>query len=507
MKKAYFLKKTGLLLALTMLITALSACGVVSPNIQAGPSAGEHGDDGKTGFNIEYELGDEFTDIFTDTPQKADAGDTVDLKTAILYDADLHVYVDGQEISKTHYDSDFWGYSFTMPEKDVLVSARFYTKDEVWGIPGVEESALREKYPEYFDLPTTKGLEVYVWQIVPNSYSCGVMSGTNREKTLEEMLNLKGASIDEMKAILSSYNIPKEDIIVIPWQNPISSYIGEFWISREDEDPDSLARRRQEYLDKLREMLIDSEETGFYGSELRIQVNGKTMTYERYEAGIGSLTPKTVLDTFTEATEIEGIVWDAYSAEEYPDLTFILVISGTNASWTYRLADSIAADKTDYDGKIVTETVELPKDFAFSIVWGCYGISSYDSKTGKLVKTEDATDVSKYTCRVQLTEDQMAEVYRILFSEIDIFQYPDAYDPFNAPDAEVRVASEPNQTIIISVTANGRTKTVTCSEVAFGSSGYCEEARAFMSAENEIVELITSLPEWAAFPEYEFFYA
>ena len=150
--------------------------------------------------------------------------------------------------------------------------------------------------------------------------------------------------------------------------------------------------------------------------------------------------------------------------------------------------------------------MELPEDFAFSIVWGTYGNSSYDSNTGILVKTKHATDVSKYTCIVQLTEDQKAEVYRVLFSDIDLFQYPDKYDPFNAPDAKFKTMSEPNQTIMISVTANGRTKTVTCSEVAYGASGYCEEARAFMRAENKIVELLTSLPEWAAFPEYEFFY-
>ena len=100
----------------------------------------------------------------------------------------------------------------------------------------------------------------------------------------------------------------------------------------------------------------------------------------------------------------------------------------------------------------------------------------------------------------------MTEVYRILLSDIDLFKYPDSYDPFNAPDAEIRVSSEPNQTIILSVTANGRTKTVTCKGIAFGSTGYCEEVRSFMTAENKIVELITSLPEWAAFPEYEFFY-
>ena len=292
-------------------------------------------------FNISYEFGG--AAYFTSTPSEARAGDAVELRTEILYDADIHVYVDGQEIGKTHYDSDYWGYSFVMPEKDVLVTARFYTKGEIWGTTNVDESVLREKYPEYYDLPTSKGLEVYVWQMAPNSYSCGVMEGTNREKTLEEMMNMKGASIDEMKAILSSYVIPKEDIIIIPWQNPISSYLGEYWISLKDEDPDSVAKRRQEYIDNLRDMLLGDKESGFYGSKLCFHVNGQAMAYERYEAGIGSLTPKTVLDTFSETTELEGIVWDVYSTEEYPDLTYVLVISGTNASWTYRIANSVTS--------------------------------------------------------------------------------------------------------------------------------------------------------------------
>ena len=115
---------------------------------------------------------------------------------------------------------------------------------------------LKEKYPEYFDLSAFKGLEVYVWQMAPNSYSCGVLSGTNREKTLEELWNMKGTTIEEMRTILSTYDILKEDIIVIPWQNPISSYIGEYWITLKDEDPDSVASRRQAYVDDLREMLL-----------------------------------------------------------------------------------------------------------------------------------------------------------------------------------------------------------------------------------------------------------
>ena len=78
--------------------------------------------------------------------------------------------------------------------------------------------------------------------------------------------------------------------------------------------------------------------SGFDGDKLYVNIDGNTLVYERHEAGIGSLTKKTVLDTFYTATKIEGIVWNVYSAEEYPDLSYVLVISGTHSSWTYRIA-------------------------------------------------------------------------------------------------------------------------------------------------------------------------
>ncbi|NLZ56184.1 MAG: hypothetical protein GX900_05930 [Clostridiaceae bacterium] len=83
---------------------------------------------------------------------------------------------------------------------------------------------LRKKYPEYFDLSTAKGLEVYVWQMSQNSYSCGVLPGTNRIKSNVEIYGLKGISIRDMKAILSTYNIPEIDIVVISFRHPFSSY-------------------------------------------------------------------------------------------------------------------------------------------------------------------------------------------------------------------------------------------------------------------------------------------
>ena len=77
---------------------------------------------------------------------------------------------------------------------------------------------LRLKFPEYYNLDTFKGIEVYVWQTEEGEYQCGAMGGTNIGKSHEDILNLvmNGATFNEMRTILSSYNIAKENIIIIP---------------------------------------------------------------------------------------------------------------------------------------------------------------------------------------------------------------------------------------------------------------------------------------------------
>ena len=85
--------------------------------------------------------------------------------------------------------------------------------------------ALREKYPEYFGLSAFKGLELYVWQLGPGVLRCGLMEGTNRNKTSEEIWNLQGATAEEMKLILSTYDVPADNIFLYPFLHPASSYI------------------------------------------------------------------------------------------------------------------------------------------------------------------------------------------------------------------------------------------------------------------------------------------
>ena len=79
--------------------------------------------------------------------------------------------------------------------------------------------------------------------------------------------------------------------------------------------------------------------SNFDGEKLYIECNGNTLVYERHQPGIGTLTKKTRLDMFETNTAIEGIAWGVWSTEEHPDLSYILLISGTNSSWTFRISE------------------------------------------------------------------------------------------------------------------------------------------------------------------------
>jgi beta-lactamase regulating signal transducer with metallopeptidase domain len=99
----------------------------------------------------------------------------------------------------------------------LIVIAVCFLTDPVSNEPFSIEDLPRH-FPEYYSLDTSKGIEVYLWQSDNGEYRCGAMSGTNRNKTYEDIsiLEKNGVTIEQMKTILASYDIDKEKIIIIP---------------------------------------------------------------------------------------------------------------------------------------------------------------------------------------------------------------------------------------------------------------------------------------------------
>ena len=77
-----------------------------------------------TRFSISLEEGSANDVLFC--PEDAEMGEIVEIRTSVICDADIDVYFDGMKLVKTHYDSDYWGYSFVMPCRNVKVRVVVY---------------------------------------------------------------------------------------------------------------------------------------------------------------------------------------------------------------------------------------------------------------------------------------------------------------------------------------------------------------------------------------------
>ena len=186
---------------------------------------------------------------------------------------------------------------------------------------------LRAQYPEYFDLDASTGLDVYVWQMAPDSYYFGLLPHTAspRDSTAQELLALRGASSEQMRYILAAYALDPDDIHVIPWQNPVSSYIPECWIVTENGE--SLEEKQAQYIETVSAMLFGEGDTLLHDDypiydSIVFDVDGDGIA-EVCVLGFGRTSG---LFTFTfRAAEIgaDTLKYDTLFCTEWYDLSFV----------------------------------------------------------------------------------------------------------------------------------------------------------------------------------------
>ncbi|MBR6409959.1 MAG: leucine-rich repeat protein [Clostridia bacterium] len=150
-----------------------------------------------------------------------------------------------------------------------------------------------------------------------------------------------------------------------------------------------------------------------------------------------------------------------------------------------------------------TLTRQSAPNIGFSMVWGVYGKSSYDSRSGKLVKTTDTIERSPadYETTLILSDEQRAYISELLF-DLDLSSYPSDYDPYRNDDG-TEMTSSPSRTIVLR-TSDGYT--VVCRDICLAGIPNNEKGAKFIRTVEAIRGLLTSTEEWKALPEYEVFY-
>lgn len=142
---------------------------------------------------------------------------------------------------------------------------------------------------------------------------------------------------------------------------------------------------------------------------------------------------------------------------------------------------------------------EMPEDFSFALTWGVYGISSYDSRTGKLVKTKDATNPADYVTYLKLSDEALEFIYEDLH-RLDVDSYPDEYD------SDPRMGSDPSADLILTVRTGDHVKTITAKDVSLSYQSWLPKGKKFLDTCLGISDFLMSTEEWKALPDYEFYY-
>ncbi len=148
------------------------------------------------------------------------------------------------------------------------------------------------------------------------------------------------------------------------------------------------------------------------------------------------------------------------------------------------------------DGSVI---IDIPTSLSFSLTWNTNGISSYDSATGKLVKTTDATNPEEYVTTLELDGTRLFEIWELLW-DLDIETYPAEYNPHGG------LASEPSMTLILTLRDGDKVKTVCAENIALSYESDDPKGQKFLDTCKGIRDILIATEEWKALPEYEFFY-
>ena len=140
----------------------------------------------------------------------------------------------------------------------------------------------------------------------------------------------------------------------------------------------------------------------------------------------------------------------------------------------------------------------VPDDFSFALTWNVFGISSYDSHTGKLVKTTDATNPEDYITYCRLTDEDIEYIYNLIIA-LDVYSYPDIYDLQTPP-------SDPDGTLVLTVRVDDEEKSIKAEHVSLFFDSEDEKEQLFFDTCNTISNLLEATDEWKALPDYENLY-
>ena len=130
------------------------------------------------------------------------------------------------------------------------------TVSQLSDVPSVESTEIPDEYPE---LDVSNGLCIYVSEVAPGVYRFKLLERAagepeNTELIGVELIGVKSFNTDQTRFLLDHYGLGKNDVTIIPWQDPLSSYLSPWMISFNGEDT---APKKAEYAKQIEKLLFE----------------------------------------------------------------------------------------------------------------------------------------------------------------------------------------------------------------------------------------------------------
>ena len=139
--------------------------------------------------------------------------------------------------------------------------------------------------------------------------------------------------------------------------------------------------------------------------------------------------------------------------------------------------------------------------FTFSLTWGVGYDSSYDSKTGTLIKTDKVINRSPEEYVTTFEYPNIKSLYEKV-KMFSLYQYPSTYDPYEG----VTISTNPKTNY--KLTIDDKTiEAKNCPIIEGYPEGLSWSGREFLELVFEIRDTIQNSDEWKALPDYEVLYA
>jgi hypothetical protein len=160
-----------------------------------------------------------------------------------------------------------------------------------------------------------------------------------------------------------------------------------------------------------------------------------------------------------------------------------------------------AADKAERLGLRQYGHLAVPLEkFTFSLTWGVGFDSSYDSKTGTLIKTDKVINRSPEEYVTTFEYPNIESLYEKV-KMFTLYRYPSTYDPYEG----VTISTNPKTNYKLTIddkTIEARN----CPIIEGYPEGLTWSGKRFLELVFEIRDTIQNSDEWKALPDYEVLY-